>query len=815
MKAVSFNSGWRFAPGNGGGIFAMGAAAPEPKPVTLPHDATIHERRDPNAPSGAAGAFYPYGFYHYLKRFDVPADWADKCVSLEFEGVYRNAMVYLNGDYAGGYPHGYTGFAVELNDLLKYGVENELKVSLFNGEDSRWYAGAGIYRNVKLYVADPLHIARDGVKLTTTSINRGVAAIAAEITVENRSFYQRDVQVSLDLIDAGGAVACHDIQKLHITGGAAEVLYPRLYVKNPKLWSLDEPNLYTVKARILEDDRVVDESEIPTFGIRVLTLDNVNGLSINGETVKLYGGCLHHDNGVLGAATIDRAEERRVQLLKSAGYNALRMAHHPMSKALLDACDKYGMAVMDELGDMWYQAKRSEDYSHFFGMNWKNDAAAMVRKDCNHPCVVMYSVGNEIPESGKAAGARLYREIGGYLRSLDPTRYITAGLNNLVGNDAAMSQLMGSAGSDTSAEAVNAEMADPMGLMSTFSMHPAVIATTEESYESLDICGYNYSADRYLYDEAHFTNRISVGSETFPRDLAYNWDLVKNNGSVIGDFSWVCWDYLGEVGIGKDTYKNGPRSFGGGYPWLTSYDGDFDITGRRLPQGYYREIVVGHRADPYLAVQDPAHYGDEPIVSGWSWPGTISSWSWPGYEEKPLRVEVYGKGDEAELLLNGESAGRLPISQKSEGQTVAYRVVFDTVYRPGKAEAVVYRDGVETGRYAMETAGDAVDLWAAADRTAIRADDTDLAYIDIELHDARGRLNPGASARVTAAVTGPGELQGLGSGDPQSEDDFFAGTCSTWYGHALAAVRPTGAGEIIVTVTAEGFAPVTVTVTAE
>ncbi|MBR0086353.1 MAG: DUF4982 domain-containing protein [Lachnospiraceae bacterium] len=813
MKAISFNSGWAYAPGTGADLFNQGNA-PALIPVTLPHDAIIHEKRDPAAPSGGAKAFFPDGVYHYVKKFDAPADWADKCVKLEFEGVYMNAMVFLNGDFAGQCPHGYSDFTLDLNDLLKFGEENTLKVTLYTGEDSRWYSGAGIYRDVKLYVGDQLHLAKDGIRLTTVSANSAVAAVAANITVENKGFSARDVKVLIDLIDADGNVACHDFQKLHITGGASETLHPRLYVKNPRLWSLDEPNLYTVKACILEGDNVIDESEIPTFGIRLLTLDNVNGLAINGQTVKLYGGCIHHDNGVLGAATIERAEERRVQILKSAGYNAIRMAHHPISKALLRACDRYGMAVMDELGDMWYQSKRDQDYSHTFGFRWEEDIRAMVAKDYNHPSVVMYSMGNEIPESGKAAGARIYRRLADLTRSLDSTRYITAGLNNLVGNDAVMGQLMG-ASQATSAEAVNAEMADPMGMMGKLSMHPAVVESTSESYEALDICGYNYAADRYLHDEKLFTNRISVGSETFPKDLAYNWNLVKNNASVIGDFSWTSWDYLGEAGIGQDSYKNGPRSFGGAYPWLTAYDADFDITGRKTPQGYYREIVVRHRTEPYLAVQDPAHYKDEPMTTGWGWPGTVSSWNLPGFEGKPVRVDVYGIGDEAELLINGESLGRKAIPQESAGQTVAYRVIFDAIYQPGKAEAVIYRDGRETGRFAVETAGEASALLVTADRSEIRNDDADLAYIDIDLADAEGCRNPGAEAKVNVEVEGAGVLQGLGSGAPCTEEPFYETSCTTYYGHALAVIRPTGKGEIKVTVSAEGFKPVTVTVKAE
>ena len=814
MKAVSFNKGWYQASGVGGEIMFPGMPFTPPVAVTLPHDISVHQKRTPDALNGNYNGFYPSGVYHYTKKFDVPADWAEKCVTLEFEGVYMHAMVFLNGSYVGQGTNGYTAFSMELNNLLKFGEENEIKVTLYTDEDSRWYVGAGIYRNVNLYVADKLHIAKDGFRLTTTSINRGVATLTADITVENRGFTARDVKVAVDLIDADGNVACHDIQKLHITGNTTEELHPRLYVKDAKLWNLDDPNLYTVNAYILEGDTVIDESVIPTFGIRVLSLDNVNGLCINGETVKLYGGCIHHDNGIIGAATVERAEERRVQILKSAGYNAIRSAHNPTSTALLKACDKYGVAVMDELSDMWFESKRDKDYSHSFAVTWKTDVQSLVAKDYNHPSVIMYSTGNEIPEIGKAPGARTCREIGNYIRSLDPTRYITAGINNMLASNEITADMMPNMLAPV--DALNAEMADPTSNMSKANLHPGVIEATNEAYESMDICGYNYAADRYLNDEKLFTNWISVGSETFPKDLAYNWNLVKNVSSVIGDFSWTSWDYMGEAGIGKDTYlKKREFGFGGRFPWFVAYDADFDITGRQTPQGYYREIVIDHRTEPYLAIQDPAHYEDVPIITGWSWPGSVSSWNLPGFEGKPVRVDVYGKGDEAELLINGESQGRLPIPHTSKSMDVAYRVEFDTVYQPGKVEAVIYKDGAEVGRYAVETADDAVSLRVAADRDEIFATDTDLAYIDIDLVDAQGRLNPGVVKKVSVAVEGAGELMGLGSANPCGEDDFFGTSCSTFYGHALAAVRPTCAGEIRVTVSAEGCDPVTVTVNAK
>ncbi len=815
MKPISFNTGWTCEPGLGGNIFARGGDHVEPKPVTLPHDATIHEVRQPDAPSGSNKGFYPNGTYMYTKTFHVPAEWAEKRVSVEFEGVYMNARVYLNNDFLGQCPNGYAGFVLPMNRLLNFGEENSLTVKLHTDKDSRWYAGAGIYRSVKLYVADPVHIPHNGVRLTTLSADAQVASIQAEVKLQNDGLTNRYVGVEIALIDAEGKTACVDTQKVHIAGGEKETLRARLYVREPRLWNLDEPNLYRVEVKVTEGENVLDETGIETFGIRVLTLDSVRGLAINGRSVKLYGGCIHHDNGIIGAATIERAEERRIEKLKAAGYNAIRMAHHPASKALLKACDRHGVAVMDELTDMWNNSKSPMDYGNVIEFRWAEDVRDMVEKDYNHPSVVMYSLGNEILESGKPAGAKIYRNLADLVRALDTTRYTTAGLNNMLGAMDLMRKLMEEQKKQATGE-INSTMAEAGNAMERVAQMPEVVNATLESYEALDIAGYNYSTARHASDIARFPNWISVGAETFPCDLAANWKVVQENPGVIGDFVWTAYDYLGESGIGRDSYKNRrASSHTNPYPWLTAYDADISITGVKTAQGYYREIVVGHRTVPYIAAQTPETYADEPIVGGWSWPGTVGSWNWPGYEGKPIRMEVYAQADEAELIVNGVSLGRQPIPQETVDRAVAFRTVFDTVYQPGKVETVVYTGGVETGRFALETADDAVEMDVTVDRTEIRADDTDLAYVDVALRDAQGRLNTGVVRKVSVTVEGAGVLQGLGSSNPCPEGNYFDSECPTYDGQLLAAIRPTGAGEIRVTLAAEGCKPVTVTIVAK
>ena len=806
MLPISFNQGWEYCESAGNMMFDPRAAQAKRIPVTLPHDAMIQEKRTPDAPGGTAKGYYPSKDYDYFKRFTPPDDWQQKRVWLLFEGVYMNTRVSINGDLAAQRANGYTEFYVQLNDFLRFGQENEIKVSVQTGEDSRWYSGAGIYRNVSLLVADPLHVDLNGIRLTTLAADDEVASLRADVTVVNDSLCARKLSVEIELTDEDGHIACRDTQILNLRGLTTETVSPRLYVKNPRLWSPDEPNLYRVSVRLTGDGKVIDETVLETFGIRVLTLDTVKGLAVNGKTVKLYGGCIHHDNGVIGSATFESAEARRARLLKEAGYNAIRSAHHPMSRAMLKACDRYGLVVMDELTDMWNISKTPRDFGISFAREWEDDLRAMVAKDYNHPCVVLYSMGNEIPESGTAAGAAIYRQLGGLTRKLDGTRYITAGLNNLLAGDA-LSELFKAAGSNPEG-GINEAMGSDLGdVMATVSMHPNIVAATNESYESMDVCGYNYATDRYIHDALKFTNWISVGAETFPKDLAYNWKIVTENAHAIGDFSWTSWDYLGEAGIGADFYKKGEQGGFGQhpYPWRIAWDADFDITGRRTPQGYYREIVVGHRQAPYLAAQTPETYDREPIPASWSWPGTVSSWNWPGYEGKPIRIEVYGRGDEAELLVNGRSLGHQPLPAETEGKTLACRTVFDTVYQPGSVEAVIYTDGKETGRYTLQTAGDPAALRIETDCETLSAGDNELVFADIWLEDANGLVNPGADREITVSVTGCGVLQGLGSGNPCTDEDFFDDHCRTFYGHAFAAIRPTGIGEIILRVKAEGL----------
>lgn len=803
MIRNSFNGGWTVGPNRG--FFNMVPGAP-PKSVTLPHDSMITQLRTAEAVSGGKKGYFPDGTYDYTKKFHVPEDYKYKRVTLEFEGVYMNAMIYINGDFAGQHPYGYSNFYIKADRFLKYGEENEIRVVAKSSDDSRWYTGLGIYRDTKIIVSDMLHIALDGIKITTPDISSERTIVAVSTVVENEGTNPQKTIIVTEILDSDGNIVAVDTVPFTAFAHESAPVRQRLYVSKPRLWCVDSPFLYTLKTRVMDGENVIDE-EMNTFGIRSLSLDAEEGLRINGEIIKLRGACVHHDNGVIGAATIERAEERRVEILKKAGFNSIRSAHQPVSKAMLKACDRLGMLVMDESFDIWTENKASYDYALNFPVWWEQDIQAMVEKDFNHPSVIMYSIGNEIPETGSASGAAWGRKLAEKIRSIDSTRFVVNSINGFVSIMNKLAEIMGASMSGD----VNTAIADASDMIKGVQGLQIVTDSVAESFAAVDIAGYNYADNRYVTDKKFFPNRVICGSETFPKDIANNWKLVKENGHVIGDFTWTGWDYLGEAGIGRVDYddNNGGVEASGAFPWLTAHCGDIDITGNRLPASYYREIVFGLRKQPYIAVQRPEHYGQTPRSNPWSWSDSVSSWSFEDYEGKPVKVEVYSNADEIELVINGKT-----VSKMGTGEANNFKAVFDTVYAPGEIVAVAYTNGKETSRTSLVSAGKTVHLDVHVDRSRIYADDKDLAFLSISIVDDKGIVKPMADRKVTIQVEGVGILQGLGSGNPKTEENFFDHEHTTFDGKALAVIRPTEIGLINITVEAEGCSPQTVKIEA-
>lgn len=750
MKKISFNQNWTC---NG-------------TPVRLPHDAQILEKRNPAVSDGGHG-YFPGGIYTYEKTFTAPTEWEGKKVLVEFEGVYKNSTVSLNGNVVGGHKYGYTTFTVELTGL-NYGGENTLTVVADNSKlpNSRWYTGSGIYRPVWLYLGDAAHIAYQGVKITTLSINPAV------IRVETKA----NAGVSVEILDGDTVIATG-------SGAVCEITVP-----NAKLWSDETPNLYTARVRCSSD--VVEEK----FGIRKISWSN-KGLFINDKETLLRGGCVHHDSGILGAATYDESEWRRVRILKEAGFNAIRAAHNPCSRATLEACDHYGMYMMDETFDMWYNRKTKNDYGLDFEENWAEDTAAMVRRDYNHPSVILYSIGNEVAEPCEAKGIEYGKKQIDLIHSLDATRPVTCGLNLMIIGRAAKGQGIYQDVDKNQEEIKKANKAsdtNPQNASLMFNImvsfvgtgmnkggnSPKVDALATPIIDALDISGYNYGSGRYPLEEKQHPERIIFGSETFPQDIYKNWEMVKKYPYVLGDFMWTSWDYLGEAGIGAWSYTGG-MPFNRPYPWVLAGAGVIDICGTPDGSCRYASTVWGLEKAPRIAVKPVNHPGVRVSKSVWRGTNAIESWAWSGCEGNKAEVEVYSDAHAVELLVNGKSLGKKKVKE--------CKAIFKTKYASGKIEAVAYdAGGRELLRSELNSAAGKISICAQPEKTVAAEDE--VVYIPVALKGENGVVEANADKKLTVTVEG-GELLGFGSANPCTEEQYHTGSFTTYYGRALAIVR--------------------------
>lgn len=824
MIRLPFHQGWTVAPKLA--AFESREAATAPVPVAIPHDALRDLPRGADNDGGVHTGYIPGGVFVYARSFEVPAAWEHKSVTIEFEGVYRDAVVYVNGDFAAHQPDGYAAFAVAVDAFLRFGRTNTITVEARAHRDSRWYTGAGIYRPVHLVVADPVHLSLDGTTVTTPDIDAERAVVEVATRVENLTRHTRTLRLRWEMVDPRGGTVAATHAPVTVLPGASAVARARLIVERPALWGPDDPALHEVRVTLADEaagkaageeveggGAVLDEDAV-RFGIRRLQLDPQHGLRINGVVVDLRGACVHHDNGALGAITHPDAEDRRVRLLKDAGFNAIRSAHNPASRALLDACDRHGMLVMDELSDVWTRAKTGFDASVGFDGRWSASVAALVAKDRNRPSVILYSIGNEILELATPHGATWSRRIAEEFRRLDPTRYVTNGINGVIANMERLPEILG----EIAATDPNTMMAGLGAQMAAANASELITRSTEESAAVLDVVGFNYGDARYELDAELFPDRIIVGSETFPDRIAHLWEQVRRLPHVIGDFTWTGWDYVGEAGIGRVEYTDvdGYRSTGtaGPYPYLLAQCGDIDLTGRRTPASFYREIAFGLRRAPAIAVHRPAHHGRPVEKTPWSWDDVVSSWSWAVEAGAPVTVDVYADAEEVELRLVDADGDRL-IGRAPVGDPRPLIARFETHYRPGRLVAIAWRGGAEVGRTDLVSAG-ALALRVRAEQDAVDADGG-LAHLVIELADAAeasadtgtdGAVVCDRDTEVTVQVTGAGELAALGSSRARTTESFAGPSRRTHDGRALAVVRATGEGEITVTVSAEGYAPV-------
>ena len=808
MKVIRFNKDWICKEGSGSALTSLfGGAQEQERKVTLPHDAVINTKRKDN-PLGSGMGFYKGETIHYMKNFFVPKDMEGKDVWIEFEGIYQNAFIYINDAFVGRCIYGYGNYCFDITRFLKYEEGNKIKVVVRNeGASGRWYTGGGIYRNVNLMVGNSLHITCAGAKISTLDIDEEQAVVRIEIPIEYTGKKTREIQVCTEVLDDCGKAVAKAQTPITVFAGESHQIRQQLVVEHAKLWDTETPNLYQCHVVLKEEENFVDEWN-DTFGIRQLKLDVKKGLRINGKSIKLRGGCIHHDHGIIGAAEFEHAEERRIRKLKEAGYNAVRMAHHPAGKALLRVCDKLGILVMDEFTDVWTTTKMDFDYGIQFDQCWEKDVENMVNKDFNHPCVILYSIGNEIPETGNMIDCAWGKKIVDKIRSIDDTRYTINCVNLMLSAMGHMDEILKSVGVDDDGKGreINSMMTNMQEVMGLLVNHEITTKVTEEAFSQVDIAGYNYAAYRYEQDVERFPNRIMLGSETNAPDLAYNWSLVEKYPQVLGDFAWTAWDYLGEAGIGQITYGDETNGFYGSYPWRSAYVGTHNLIGDRQPVSYLRQIIWGLRKEPYISVQPPQYYGEERHAGQWRKTDSIHSWNWSGYEGKPIVVEVYADAEEVELSVNGVSCGK-----KQAGEKEVYVTEFQTIYTPGEIRAVAYKDGKKK-EHVLHTSNNENHIRLQCSREIIDKPE-DIVFVEISITDDDGVLNPGSSKQIHVSVEGAGRLYGLGSANPKSEEDYWQEYCEVYEGRALAVIRSTEKqGMITVRVTADGCKEENITV---
>lgn len=789
MQRTSFNAGWGVRPQTSPFLELMGIAQ-QPAPVTLPHDWLISQPRTADNQPGALNGYHGEGVIEYVKTFTAPEGFQEGRIEISFDGVFRGAMVFVNDSFVGQRPYGYIPFSVRIDRHLREG-ENSIRVECRNHLDSRWYSGLGIYRDVEMLVGGPIHVGRNGVRIRTVSADAETAVVDVQTRIENDSTRLHTVSAVTELLDPSGAIIASESAVIAVRPLDSALLRQRFAFPDPLLWGVDSPSLYTCRTR-LEPAEAAAETEDNRFGIRTIEWDARRGLRINGEAIKLRGGCIHHDNGILGAATFGRAEERRIELLKEAGYNAIRSAHNPVSAAMLDACDRLGMLVLDEFTDGWTTPTLGFGYGLELDQWWRRDLTELVERDYNHPSVIMYSIGNEVSDTGNTWDAIRGRDMIDHLKSIDDTRPVTNAVNPMMTVLHDLKAQMGKQGDEDGG--VNSFMRELSESTQELAMSELATERLEEAMSQVDIPGYNYAYGRYETDMSRHPQRLIVGTEGLPSKLDEVWSLVEAHPEVIGEFSWTAWEYIGEAGLGAD--KPAEEGFFGLFPWRLSGTADIGITGQRRTISYWRETVWGLRSNPYVAVHRPdAGSRGELKPSLYTWSDSLGSWAWRGHEGAAVTVEVYSDADEVELLLNGS-----PIGRAAAGPAHRFMATFQTTYQPGKLVAVAYRDGEESGRSTLCTPGKDIGLTVVADREHISTDDRDLAFIDISVTDDHGVVHVLEDTALTVEVTGSGVLQGLGSADPASEDDYSSNTCHTFRGRAAAAVRPTAAGDIVIRV---------------
>ena len=736
-KKQLFDFGWQFTHRS---ALPLGSSKNgKTQTVDLPHDWDIFEGPvSGEGVTGTGGGWFEAGKGEYRKTFKTPDG---EVVKLHFEGVYQKAEVFVNGQKAGQHHYGYTPFTVDVTPYIYKNKKqtNEVVVKVDNSEqpNCRWYSGSGIYRHVWLETMPALHIAENGIFITTPEVNAEKARVQVDVTIANESQSDRNATV----------VVCGAQLMVAVKAGESKTVSTTTMVNNPQLWSPESPTLYEAKVELKENGTTIDR-QTAKYGIRTFSFDAERGFVLNGQKVLINGACVHHDDGVLGAMAFDDAEIRKVRQMKEAGFNLIRTSHNPTTRAFLDACDSIGMLVIDEAFDGWRTQKNPYDYSTVIDSCYREDIHAMVLRDRNHPSVISWSIGNEVIERKDIRVVYTARQMKQAIHEYDTTRPVTEAL---------------------CAWDSDWEIYDPHA-------------------EVLDVAGYNYMIFKHASDHERDPKRVIWQTESYPRDAFKNWAVVNDFPYVVGDIVWTGLDYLGESGIGRYYYEGerpGEHWFDGGFPeWHGAYCGDIDITGWRKPISHYREVLWHNDTPLYLAVKEPDGYHGKIKETAWSvWP-TWESWTWPGWEGKPVEVEVYTHQPGVKLYLDDQLIGTKQVSRETE-----FKAVFSVSYKAGTLRAEAGGESVT-----LKTAGEPACLRLTPDRTTMTADGQSLTFITVEVVDKQGTPVPEATIPCEATIKGAGTLLAFASADLKDTEPYTSPRVKTWKGRALLVVRSTQKG---------------------
>ena len=807
-RTLSFDPDWRFIKANPSGAEKPSFDDSGWRTLDLPHDWSIEDLPDQNDDStigpfskaaiSKMGTGYTIGgTAWYRKTFFIDKADSNKKAYLQFDGVYMNSDVWVNGKHVGNNLYGYTSFWYDITSMLNTpGQPNVVAVRVKNeGLNARWYSGSGIYRHTWLTLANPVHVAPWGLSATTPEVSEEKAKIEIVTNVINSSNNKLPVRYLIKLIDPSGKGVANSDMQSNVSAGTSLELKGVITVENPALWSLEKPNLYRAEVQLIVNNAIQDQVST-AFGIRSIGFDAQRGFTLNGKNIELKGGCFHHDNGPLGAAAIDRAEERKVEILKKAGFNAIRTSHNPPSPYLLDACDRLGMLVIDEAFDMWKKSKMEmavsffgqkegnytiTDYSKFFKESWQRDLQSMVLRDRNHPSIIMWSIGNEIMEAADTSGLRIAKQLANEVRKYDKSRAVTEGM---------------------------VDMGPMLGGKSTWNDGAPHMVL-------LGVVGYNYGLQRYQEDHQKYPQRIMYASESLPSLSLQNWQTVETLPYVIGNFTWTAMDYIGEAGTGVprllDALPEGAQrnpmaeimvffNFDS-WPMFVNFQGDIDLIGNPKP-AYYYQHVVWRDQKLSMFVHKPIPSGKRELVSPWGFPDELKSWNWQGHEGEKMQVHVYTRSKLVRLELNGK-----PIGEQTIDENKSITASFEVPYQAGTLTARCFDNGIETASETIQTLGAPSAIRLSPDRSKIKANRNDLSYVMVDIVDSQGNVLPFAdNVLVNFEISGNGEIVGVGSGSPTDMSSFQQPRKKTWQGKCLAIVRPKGdAGKIVLTAKAEGL----------